>query len=487
MHDRSITRLLEGLDAGEFSAEELARSALDAAEAAADLNCYISLLSERALAEARASDARRAAGEAGPLDGVPIAHKDIFCTEGARTTCGSRMLENFVSPYESTATDRLRKAGMVTIGKANMDEFAMGSSGENSHFGPTHSPWGVDRVPGGSSSGSAALVAAGLAPVATGTDTGGSIRQPAALSGITGIKPTYGRVSRYGMVAFASSLDQGGVLARSAEDCAHVLQRMMGHDPLDSTSIDQPVPDLLGGLGKGLDGLRIGLPRPYWSDEIDAAMRERVMEACRELEREGAELVEVDLEAADLAVACYYVIAPAEASSNLSRYDGARYGHRCEAPRGLEDLYSRSRAEGFGDEVRRRILTGTYALSSGYYDEYYGKAQRVRRLISEDFSRAFEKVDVLASPTAPDVAFRLGEKAADPIAMYRCDVNTVAVNLAGLPGLSAPCGFVKNLPVGLQLIAPAFEEARLLGVAHRFQQATDWHTRRPAAAASEEA
>lgn len=474
-----IAGLLAGLATRTFSAEELAREALHAAEAATDLNAFVTLSAEQALAAAAASDRRRAAGRALPLDGIPVAHKDLFCTAGVRTTCGSRMLEHFVPPYEATATARLAAAGMVPVGKANLDEFAMGSSGENSWFGPTRNPWDPSRVPGGSSSGSAAAVAAGIVPAATGTDTGGSIRQPAALCGVTGIKPTYGRVSRFGMIAFASSLDQGGVLARSAEDCALVLEAMAGHDPGDSTSFDRPVPTWPATLEAPIAGLRIGLPAPYWSADVDPAVAAVVHEACRVLEREGAVLVDVDLPASDLAVACYYVLAPAEASSNLARYDGARFGHRCAAPKSLEDLYERSRAEGFGPEVRRRILTGTYALSAGYYDEYYGQAQRVRRRIAEAFRAAFAEVDVLAAPTTPSVAFPLGAKVDDPIAMYRCDVNTVGVNLAGLPGLSAPCGFVDGLPVGLQLIAPAFEEGRLLSLAHRFQRATDWHLRSP--------
>ncbi|MDX1571400.1 MAG: Asp-tRNA(Asn)/Glu-tRNA(Gln) amidotransferase subunit GatA [Xanthomonadales bacterium] len=478
--DGGIRALREALDQGEFSSVELTETCLARiAEHDAELNAFITVTAERALEAARAADQRIAGGDAGPLTGIPLAHKDIFCTRGDLTTCGSRMLEGFVAPYESTATARLAAAGAVPLGKTNMDEFAMGSSGENSYFGPTRNPWDPKRVPGGSSSGSAAAVAAGLAPAATGTDTGGSIRQPAALCGITGLKPTYGRVSRFGMIAYASSLDQAGVLARSAEDCALVLQAMAGADARDSTCAHEPVPDYAGELGGSLEGLTIGLPAGYWGDHVDADVADQVCAACDELERAGARLVDVSLARCNEAIAAYYVLAPAEASSNLSRYDGVRYGHRCNAPRSLQDLYERTRAEGFGPEVKRRILTGTYALSTGYYDQYYGAAQKMRRVIADDFAGVFEQVDLLAAPTAPNVAFRIGEKSADPIAMYHSDINTVAVNLAGLPAISLPAGMVRELPVGLQLIGPHFSEARLLCAAHSLQQRTDWHRSEP--------
>jgi aspartyl-tRNA(Asn)/glutamyl-tRNA(Gln) amidotransferase subunit A len=433
------------------------------------------------MAQARAADARLAAGDAAPLTGIPIAQKDIFCTNGVRTTCGSRMLENFTAPYDATVVERFQAAGAVMLGKTNMDEFAMGSSNETSHFGPVRNPWDLAAVPGGSSGGSAAAVAARLAPGATGTDTGGSIRQPAALCGITGIKPTYGRVSRWGMIAFASSLDQGGPMARSAEDCALMLGTMAGFDPRDSTSVDRPVPDYTAGLNDSLEGLRIGLPKEFFGAGLDGEVAKVIDAAIAEYKRLGAELVEVSLPNSGLAVPTYYVIAPAECSSNLSRFDGVRYGYRCENPKDLSDLYKRSRGEGFGSEVKRRIMIGTYALSAGYYDAYYLKAQQLRRLIAEDFSKAFEQVDVIMGPTSPSVAFNIGEKADDPVTMYLSDIYTIAVNLAGLPGMSIPAGAVGNRPVGLQIIGNLFDEARLLNVAHRFQQATDWHTRAPEA------
>ena len=417
----------------------------------------------------------------GALAGIPFAHKDLFCTRGLATTCGSRMLEGFVPPYDAAVVERLDHAGAVCIGKANMDEFAMGSSNEHSHFGPVRNPWDPGRVPGGSSGGSAALVAAGVVPFATGSDTGGSVRQPAAYCGITGLKPTYGRVSRWGMVAFASSLDQAGVLARSAADCALVLSTLAGHDPRDATSVGRPVDDYLGTLADGVSGRRIGVVRQYFGAGVDPAVAAAVRAALAVLERAGARLVDVDLPSLEDSIAAYYVIAPAEASSNLARYDGVRYGHRCADPRDLADLYSRSRAEGFGAEVQRRILVGTYVLSAGYYDAYYGRAQRVRRLIAQDFARAFAEVDLLAGPTAPTVALALGSGDADPAALYAADVNTVAVNLAGLPGISLPAGFVGGLPVGLQLVAPAFAESRLLAAGHALQQASDWHRATPPA------
>ncbi|MFT4613074.1 MAG: aspartyl-tRNA(Asn)/glutamyl-tRNA(Gln) amidotransferase subunit A, partial [Bacteroidia bacterium] len=403
-------------------------------------------------------------------------------TDKLRTSCGSRMLDNFVPPYDATVVKSLRTAGTVLLGKTNMDEFAMGSSNESSFYGPVRNPWDLGRVPGGSSGGSAAAIAARLVPAATGTDTGGSIRQPAAFCGITGLKPTYGRVSRLGMVAFASSLDQGGPMARSAQDCALLLNAMAGLDPLDSTSSKEPVEDFSAGLEGSLDGLRIGLPREYFGDGLDRATGESITQSLAELEKLGATLVDVSLPHSNLTVPTYYIVAPAEASTNLSRFDGVRYGHRCENPKDLHDLYTRTREEGFGDEVKRRILIGTYALSAGYYDAYYKKAQQVRRLIRQDFMDCFDSVDVIAGPTTPGPAFALGEKSNDPISMYLEDVYTLAVNLAGLPGMSIPAGLVRGLPVGLQLIGTHFAESRLLNVAHRFQQATDWHTQLPASA-----
>ncbi len=481
MNGATVVALARRLRAGEVSARELAQQALAAARQRADLNAFVTLDAERAGAAAAAADAARAGGRDAPLLGIPFAHKDIFCTRGLRTTCASRMLADFVPPYDAHVAERLDAAGAVLLGKANMDEFAMGSSNENSAFGAAANPWDIARVPGGSSGGSAAAVAAGIVPFATGTDTGGSIRQPAAFCGITGLKPTYGRVSRYGMIAYASSLDCGGVLARTAEDCAHVLAALAGHDPRDATSARHPVDDYVPALAQPLAGLRIGVAREYFGDGVDAGVAAAVHAALRELEGLGARLVDIALPNAAHAIPAYYVIAPAEASSNLSRYDGVRYGHRCADPTSLEDLYTRSRAEGFGAEVQRRILTGTYVLSAGYYDAYYLRAQRVRRRIADDFAAAFADVDLIAGPTTPTPAFRIGEKSGDPLALYAADVNTVAVNLAGLPAISLPAGFVAGLPVGLQLIAPAFAEARLLQAGHRLQQATDWHLRTPGA------
>jgi len=481
MHDRTIAELSRALESGEVSSVELTGAMLDRAEARnPDLNCFITLTREAALEQARAADAARAEGRAGTLTGVPFAHKDIFCTDGVRTSCGSRMLDSFIAPYDATVVRNMRDAGMVMLGKTNMDEFAMGSSNENSWYGPARNPWDPARIPGGSSGGSAAAVAARLAPGATGTDTGGSIRQPASMCGITGIKPSYGRVSRYGMVAFASSLDQGGPMARTAEDCALMLGAMAGFDPNDSTSIDRPVDDYAAALAASdVKGLRIGLPREYFGEGMSEGVRAVIEAAVEQLSSLGAEMVELSLPNSELAVAAYYVVAPAEASSNLSRYDGVRFGHRCSDPADVVDLYQRSRAEGFGPEVKRRIMVGTYALSAGYYDAYYLKAQQVRQLISNDFTSAFEDVDVILGPTAPTTAFRIGEKTDDPVAMYLSDVYTIAANLAGLPALSMPAGFAEGLPVGIQLIGQAFDEGRLLGVAHRYQQATDWHTRVP--------
>jgi len=477
---QNIAQLAQDLRARRVSASELAQAALARAQAGTDLNAFISIDAEGALAAAHAADALLAGGASNALAGIPFVHKDIFCTNGLRTTCGSRMLENFVPPYDATVVERLRGAHAVAIGKANMDEFAMGSSNENSAFGAVRNPWDASRVPGGSSGGSAAAVAAGVVPFATGTDTGGSIRQPAAFCGVTGLKPTYGRVSRWGMVAYASSLDCAGVLARSAEDCAQVFAAIAGHDARDATSVQRPVDDYVAELSTPLAGLRIGVAREYFGGGVEAGVASAVHAALRELEKLGATLVDVSLAHASLAIPAYYVIAPAEASSNLSRFDGVRYGHRCADPKSLEDLYTRSRSEGFGAEVQRRILVGTYALSAGYYDAYYLRAQRARRVIADDFNDAFAQVDLIAGPTAPTVAFRLGEKAADPLAMYAADVNTVAVNLAGLPAISLPAGLSEGLPVGLQLIAPAFAESRLLQAGYQLQQSTDFHLRAPA-------
>ncbi|MCP5197574.1 MAG: Asp-tRNA(Asn)/Glu-tRNA(Gln) amidotransferase subunit GatA [Gammaproteobacteria bacterium] len=482
MHDKTIAQLSAGLAAGQFSSEELIRALLERVERFnPQLNAFITLTAEAALIQARAADQRRQQGEGGPLTGIPIAHKDIFCTDGVRTSCGSQMLDRFIAPYNATVVEKLNAAGAVMLGKTNMDEFAMGSSNETSFYGPVRNPWDLDAVPGGSSGGSAAAVAARLVSGATGTDTGGSIRQPAALCGITGLKPTYGRVSRWGMIAYASSLDQGGPMARTAEDCALLLGTMAGFDPRDSTCVDRPVPDYVAALDQPMAGLKIGLPKEYFGEGLDSQVAQVVEAALAEYRTLGAETVEISLPNSQLAIPAYYVVAPAECSSNLARFDGVRYGHRCENPKDLLDLYTRSRGEGFGAEVTRRILVGTFALSAGYYDAYYLKAQQIRRLISDDFRRAFEQVDVIAGPTSPTVAFNLGEKVDDPITMYLSDIYTIAVNLAGLPGLSLPVGFVGQRPVGLQLIGDYFAEERLLNVAHRYQQATDWHMRAPAA------
>jgi aspartyl-tRNA(Asn)/glutamyl-tRNA(Gln) amidotransferase subunit A len=482
MHGMTLAGISRALRAREFSSEELVRHLLDRiARLDSQLNAFVTVTGEAAIEAARAADGVLASG-GGPLTGVPIAHKDIFCTAGVKTSCGSRMLDNFIAPYDATVVERLRDAGTIMLGKTNMDEFAMGSSNETSFYGPVRNPWDLNRVPGGSSGGSAAAVAARLAPAATGTDTGGSIRQPAALAGITGIKPTYGRVSRYGMIAFASSLDQAGVLTQTAEDAALLLGAMSGHDPRDSTSVDAPVPDYTAGLGASLEGLTIGVVEEFMDDGLDPANAAAVEEALKVLARLGATVKRVSLPNIGLSVPAYYVVAPAECSSNLSRFDGVRFGYRASEPRDLEDLYKRSRGEGFGAEVKRRIMTGTYVLSAGYYDAYYLRAQRVRQLIAADFRRAFETVDVIVGPTSPTPAFELGAKVDDPVTMYLNDIYTIGVNLAGLPGLSAPCGFVDGLPVGLQMIGRAFDEGRILNVAHRYQQETDWHARAPGGA-----
>jgi aspartyl-tRNA(Asn)/glutamyl-tRNA(Gln) amidotransferase subunit A len=480
MHSQTVAQLARGLQQRKFSATELARTLLGRIEGAQGaLNAFISIETEAALAAAAEADRRLAAGGAPPLTGVPIAHKDIFCAAGTRTTCGSKMLANFVSPYDATVVSRLRAAGTVVLGKTNMDEFAMGSSNETSHFGPVRNPWDPTRVPGGSSGGSAAAVAARLVPAATATDTGGSIRQPAALCGVTGIKPTYGRVSRYGIVAFASSLDQAGVIARTAEDAALLLGAMAGFDERDSTSVERAVPHYHAALERPLAGLKVGVLKECFDQGLDPGIAACVHAALDVLRGEGAQVREMSLPNLPLSVPTYYVVAPAECSSNLARFDGVRYGHRCQQPRDLKDLYERSRAEGFGAEVKRRIMTGTYVLSAGYYDAYYLKAQRVRQLITDDFARAFGAVDVLIGPTTPTAAFELGAKTSDPVTMYLNDIYTIGANLAGLPAMSIPCGFVNALPVGLQLIGAHFAEERLLNVAHRYQLATDWHQRAP--------
>ena len=483
MINKSLKELAQALATKQISSVELSTLFLDRIERLnPDINAFVTVDREKTLAMARAADARIAAGTAGPLTGIPVAQKDIFCAEGWTTTCGSKMLANFVSPYDATVIRKMHsEAGMVSLGKTNMDEFAMGSSNETSYFGQVRNPWDRTRVPGGSSGGSAAAVAARLAPAATGTDTGGSIRQPAALCNLTGLKPTYGVVSRYGMIAFASSLDQGGPMAASAEDCALLLNTMVGFDERDSTSLNRPVEDYARDLDKPLNGLRIGLPKEFFGEGCDAEVMAAVRAAIAEYEKLGASCVEVSLPNSHLSVPAYYVIAPAEASSNLSRFDGVRYGYRAPEYGSLDDMYMKTRAQGFGAEVKRRILIGAYVLSHGYYDAYYLQAQRIRRLIANDFVEAFKSCDVIMGPTSPSTAFKLGEKAADPVQMYLSDIYTIAVNLAGLPGMSIPCGFVGGLPVGLQLVGNYFAESQLLNVAHRYQQATDWHARRPGA------
>ncbi len=485
----SLRELSAALAAKKISAVELATLFLDRIDTLNPaLNAFITTDREKTLVQARAADEKLklGAGEAAssPLCGIPLAHKDIFCTQGWRTSCGSKMLENFVAPYDANVVEKLAAAGMVTLGKLNMDEFAMGSSNENSHFGPVKNPWDTSRVPGGSSGGSAAAVAARLTPAATGTDTGGSIRQPAAMCGLTGLKPTYGVVSRYGMIAFASSLDQGGPMAKSAEDCALMLGAMAGFDARDSTSLERPAEDYSRDLSKPLDGVKIGLPKEFFGPGMDDDVRAEVEAALTEFRKLGATTVEVCLPNSGLSVPAYYVIAPAEASSNLSRFDGVRYGYRAPDYDSLEEMYSRSRAQGFGSEVKRRILMGTYVLSHGYYDAYYLQAQKIRRLIAADFAAAFEQCDVIMGPTTPSVAFPIGSKSTDPVQMYLSDIYTVSANLAGLPGISLPCGFGagqpdKPMPVGLQIIGKWFDEARMLNVAHQYQQVTDWHMQMP--------
>ncbi len=480
MHDKTITELSQLLENKETSSQEITQSFLERMRIIdPHLNAFITINEDYALQAALDADKRRKDGNAQKLTGIPIAHKDIFCTRGVKTSCGSHMLDNFISPYDATVTKRCKDAGMVLLGKTNMDEFAMGSSNENSFYGYVHNPWNPELVPGGSSGGSAAAVAASLTPIATGTDTGGSIRQPAAFCGITGLKPTYGRVSRFGMVAFASSLDQGGPLSKTAADAALLMNVIAGFDPQDSTSVDTSVPDYTATLNDSLQGLRIGIPKEFFSDGLDPEIATAIQVAAKELEKLGASLHDISLPNTELSVPAYYIIAPAECSSNLARYDGVRYGYRCEEPKNLDDLYKRSRSEAFGDEVKRRIMIGTYALSAGYYDAYYLKAQKVRRLISQEYQNALQQVDVILGPTTPTTSFALGSKTDDPISMYLNDIYTIAVNLAGLPAISVPAGFAQKLPIGMQLIANHFQEAKLLNIAHQYQQVTDWHKRQP--------
>ncbi|MBI4209035.1 MAG: Asp-tRNA(Asn)/Glu-tRNA(Gln) amidotransferase subunit GatA [Deltaproteobacteria bacterium] len=482
LHELSLNQASELLQKREVSSVELTQAILDRIEKVeSKIHAYITLTRESAMEEARAADLRLQKGDrVTPLTGVPIAVKDIFCTRGVLTTCGSKILENFKPPYDATVVARLKEAGSVTLGKTNMDEFAMGSSNETSHYGIVHNPWDLEKIPGGSSGGSAAAVAAGQCFGALGTDTGGSIRQPASLCGIVGIKPTYGRVSRYGMIAFASSLDQGGPLGREVQDCALMLQVMVGHDPKDSTSVPMPVPNYLEHIQKGVKSLRVGVPQEYFVEGINPEVEKAVRKAIQTLKELGAEIIEVSLPHTSYATAVYYIIAPSEASSNLARYDGVEYGFRSSGAKNLLEMYRKTRSLGFGEEVKRRIMIGTYALSSGYYDAYYRKAQQVRTLIRRDFDRAFEKCDLIVTPTSPTPAFGIGEKASDPIQMYLSDIFTISCNLAGLPGISVPCGFnTQGLPLGLQLLGRPFDEERLFQVAHAFEQVTDWHKKRP--------
>ena len=482
MLNAPLTELSASLADRKVSSVELTQLFLDRiAKLDGGLNAFITVDPARALGEARAADARRAAGETGPLLGIPVAHKDIFCTQGMATTCGSKMLANFVAPYDAHVVEQFARAGAVLLGKTNMDEFAMGSSNESSFFGPVRNPWRMSAVPGGSSGGSAAAVAARMAPVATGTDTGGSIRQPASLTGISGLKPTYGLVSRYGMIAFASSLDQGGPMGKTAADLAILLNAMTGFDARDSTSLERPKEDYARDLEAPLAGMRIGLPKEYFGDGVDADVAARVREAIRWYEGQGAKVVEITLPNTHLAVPVYYVLAPAEASSNLSRFDGVRYGHRAAEYADLYEMYCKSRAEGFGAEVKRRILVGAYVLSHGYYDAYYLQAQKIRRLIARSFTEAFTQCDLIMGPVAPSTAFEIGALSSDPVQMYLNDIFTIPASLAGLPGMSIPCGFDgRGLPVGLQVIGNYFSEARMLNAAHQYQKATDWHLRVPA-------
>lgn len=481
MINSTVAELSAALTAGDISSVEITQTYLNRiARLNGELNAFITVCEDSALQQAEAADAARANGNTSALLGIPLAHKDIFCTKDILTTCGSRMLHNFISPYSATVVEKFNAAGAVLLGKTNMDEFAMGSSNETSFYGPVKNPWNNDYVPGGSSGGSAAAVAANLCAMATGTDTGGSIRQPAAFCGVTGFKPSYGRVSRWGMVAFASSLDQAGSISKSAEDAALMLNTMAGLDNKDSTSIDKPVEDYTATLDNSLQGLRIGIPKQHFAEGLSAEVEQAVRDALTEYEKLGATIKEIDLPNSHLSVSAYYVVAPAEASANLSRFDGVRYGHRCEDPVDLEDMYKRTRSEGFGEEVKRRILIGTYALSVGFYDAYYQKAQKIRRLIKEDFNNVLKEVDVIIGPTSPHTAFKLGSKS-DPVSMYLEDIYTIAVNLAGLPAISIPVGIANGLPMGMHIIAGDFEEARILNVAHQFQLHTDWHKKKPAA------
>ena len=477
MHKLSITELSKGLKNKDFSSVELTQHYLDRI-GVSSLNAYITVTDELAISQAKEADLKIAKGEGTILTGIPYAHKDIFCTMGVKTSAGSKMLDSFFSPYNATITEKFNNQNMVMLGKTNMDEFAMGSSNENSFYGPVKNPWDKKRVPGGSSGGSAAAVAARIAPFASGTDTGGSIRQPASLCGITGIKPTYGRISRYGMIAYASSLDQAGPMTRTAEDAAIVLNSMAGFDAKDSTSAQKDVPDYSKNLGKSIKGLKIGLPKEFFSEGLDSDVEKVIMQSISEFESMGAEIHEISLPNSAYAIPTYYIVAPCECSSNLSRFDGVRYGYRCENPKDLDDLYLRSRSEGFGEEVKRRIMIGTYALSAGYYDAYYLKAQKVRQLISADFKKAFESVDVIMGPVSPTTAFEMGAHK-DSVSMYLADIYTLSANLAGLPGMSIPAGFSNSLPVGLQLIGNHWSEETLLNAAHQFQLQTNWHSQQP--------
>ncbi len=482
IHLKTLSELSKGLDSGEFTSLEITKLFLNRIAAQdKELNSFITVTESQALNAASEADKARSSGKVGALNGLPIAHKDIFCTQGIKTTCGSKMLNNFISPYDATIVKKISNAGAVTLGKCNMDEFAMGSSNETSFFGPVKNPWNLECTPGGSSGGSAASVAARLTPASTGTDTGGSIRQPAALTGTVGLKPTYGRVSRYGMIAFASSLDQAGVITRSVEDAARMLSVIAGFDQRDSTSVDCPVPDYLSQINKPIKDLRIGIVRQHFEKDLEEKTLTVVKNALSEFKSLGVEIIEIDLPNIDLSVPAYYVVAPAECSSNLSRFDGVRFGHRAKNSKDLFDFYCRSRGEGFGDEVKRRIMTGTYVLSAGYYDAYYKKAQQVRQLIAKDYKEAFSSVDLIASPTTPSPAFKIGEKLNDPIKMYLSDIYTIGANLAGLPAMSIPCGFVNNLPIGMQLVGPHFGEEILLRCGHKYQEETTWHKSCPEA------
>lgn len=474
---KTLAQLAQGLKDKEFSSVEITQYYLDRIKKS-DLNAFITVTDELAIAQAQAADEKIATGNAGILTGIPYAHKDIFCTQGVKTSAGSKMLDNFISPYDATVSYQLNRANLVMLGKTNMDEFAMGSSNENSFYGAVKNPWNKDKIPGGSSGGSAASVAGGLSCFATGTDTGGSIRQPASLCGITGLKPTYGRVSRYGMIAYASSLDQAGPMTKTAQDAAIVLNTIAGFDEKDSTSAEQEVPDYTANLNDSIKGLTIGLPKEFFSDGLDDDVATQIMSAVKEFEAMGAIIKEISLPNSAYAIPTYYIVAPCECSSNLSRMDGVRYGYRCKDPKDLEDLYLRSRSEGFGEEVKRRIMIGAYALSAGYYDAYYLKAQKIRHLISEDFKKAFNEVDVIMGPVSPTTAFDLGS-VKDPVSMYLADIYTLSANLAGLPGMSIPAGFSNKLPVGLQLIGNYWSESKLLNIAHQFQLQTDWHTQMP--------